>query len=85
MSRVKRYRVLGPKRYRDHDVGEVFPAALTEAEERRALDRCNVEIVGDEPTVAERRSLALEATSIREPRLGLEGRENAAYGHGGGK
>jgi hypothetical protein len=82
---IKRYRVLGPSRYRDHDVGEIFPAALTPDEEQRALDRGNIEIVGEEPTVAERRSLAAEATSIREPRVGLGGREKASYAHGGGK
>lgn len=81
---IKRYRVIGDRAYREHEPGEVFPAALTADEEERALGRGAIEIVGSEPTVAERRLAAGTAGPIPRPRVGLGSPEKSSYEHGGG-
>lgn len=44
---MKKYKVSGDRAYRGYEPGEQFTADLTDAEERRAVQRGSIEVVGE--------------------------------------
>ncbi len=75
---TKRYRVVGLTAYREHAPGEEFIASLSEREEARALARGNVEILGPEPTLAQRRESSSIGSGIPNPSGALGASESSA-------